>query len=887
MTRAQPTGQRPEGEGNDSSASSLEAGTVCSSQPERASNELAAAQHRIQELERRNRELAALNTVIRSVDYQVNLQRFLNDALSEVVSALGLRAGAIYLRSGQEMLLGALTGLPVELQQEMVRLSTNQTQELLDLRTISGLPDGSTLTFPSTARASGIRSWLAIELRMRQQQAGLLLLGADETERFGEREVEFASSIADQLSITVENAVLFQETRASLHRLEAMHRASQAVNSSLDLERVLEAIATAARDLANADAAGVFEWSEDDGVWQFSIGNALRPEFLEAVNQVAGDTISTESATGQAIETRKPVEIADVLATEENRLAQVYLDEGYRAYLAIPMMQGNRVIGGIGLWWGQSHRTPMDILALLTTLANQSVSAIENARLSTFNERIIRNMDEGLLIENVEGQISFVNPRLCEMLGYDSPKDLIGQRIFSWIDTSDQFVARQQHNAVMAGNRRRYEAKFQAKNGSIIPVLASSAPLVERGGQPDNILTVVTDLREMKQLQERLHQSEKLSALGELVAGVAHELNNPLTSIIGYTQLIRVANVSATIEDDLAKVLSQAERAAEIVRNLLAFARQERPYRQMVDLNDLILRTLALRSYELRVQNIKVNTDLSPDLPNTLADPYQCQQIFLNLILNAEQAMTEAGVGTNISVRTWQENDTIHAEIADDGPGIQHDLLGRVFDPFFTTKEPGKGTGLGLSICYGIVQEHGGRIWAESDGVPGGGSRFRISLPIVTDLEHPDLIELRDRHSARKRPVATSEERILLIDDEDDIIEMIGRVLSEDGYQVVTANNGVEALQRLREASYDLLVCDIKMPEMSGIDLWDQLVERDPKMCARIVFVTGDIANQTTADFLQRTSVPVLRKPFEIHVLSDFVRKVLDEQIHPSSLEQP
>ena len=248
--------------------------------------------------------------------------------------------------------------------------------------------------------------------------------------------------------------------------------------------------------------------------------------------------------------------------------------------------------------------------------------------------------------------------------------------------------------------------------------------------------------------------------------------------------------------------------------------------------------------------------------------------------------MAEAGVGSEISVRTWEEGDSIHVEVTDDGPGIRHDLLGRVFDPFFTTKEQGKGTGLGLSICYGIVQEHGGHIWVESSGISGEGSRFRISLPIVIGENGLNLISLETRRPDAERPPATRDEHILLIDDEDDIIEMVGRVLCEDGYHVVSARNGFQALQHLRDNTYDLLICDIKMPEMSGIDLWNQLVGRDPNMRARIVFITGDVANERTAEFLQRTEAPVLRKPFEIEALRKFVRRVLETHGHQRSLQQ-
>lgn len=837
----------------------------------------ASLRKRIAELERQNRELAVLNTVVRSVNYRLNLQRILNDALEQVVSALNVKAGAIYLRSGDEMLLGAMIGLPKELQRDMERLSAAQVGELLRLRTINELSSDSVLTFPKQAAASGLRSWLAVELSTRELQAGLLLLGAAEPHRFGSHEIELVSSIADQLSIAVENACLFEETRRSLRRLEAINNASQAINSSLDPERVLETIAQYACELAGADGVGIYEWSADRRSLEIHIGYNLRPEFIRALRETMSTTPPHEDIIQHAIEVKKPIEIADLLATEGYHSARVQLDEGYRSLLAVPMFQGDEVYGVICLWWRHPHRTPMDVISLLATLANQSVSAIENARLSTLNEQIVKYMDEGILIENAEGQIIFANPRLSEMLGYERPEELIGQRILSWIDTSDRFVARQQHNAVLAGERRRYEAKFQTKNGSTIPVLASSTPVVARSGQRSNILTVVTDLSELKQLQERLLQSEKLSALGELVAGVAHELNNPLTSIIGYVQLIRAQGVSPAIKEDLERVLRQAQRAADIVRNLLAFARQEQPQRQYVDVNDVLERTLALRSYELRVQNIQVKTELDASLPRTMADPHQLQQVFLNLILNAEQAIVDSGIGSQIAVRTWRHEDNIYIEVADDGPGIPHELLGRIFDPFFTTKEQGKGTGLGLSISYGIVREHGGRIWAESEGVPGKGARFLLTLPITAQAT-PALktIELWQVH--KPEVASTSRRRILLIDDEMDIVEMAGRALMEHGYEVDTARNGAEALEYIQEHPYDLIVCDIKMPGMSGIELWNRLAERHPAMAKRFAFITGDVAGEKTAKFLRRVDAPALQKPFEVAQLVAFVGQVLDRQ---------
>jgi two-component system NtrC family sensor kinase len=838
---------------------------------------LAAAQQRIQELEQQNRELTALNTIVRSMNYRLNLQRFLNDALREVIAALNVKVGALYLRSGENMLLGAMLGLPRELVPTMATLDALQTGELLRLRVLDAQQEIAGLPFVAPAGVLGICSWLAVALNARDLQAGLLLIGAEEAGRFGAREVDLVSSIADQLAIAVENACLFEETWRSLRRLEAMNRASQMINASLDLTRVLQSLAQYACELASADGAAIYEWDADHHMLQVGIGYKLRPWFIQSLNSARLSTPIAADAVREAVETHRPAHIPDAVAAPSDAYSELYRSEGYRAFLAVPMLQGNDTLGVIGLWWRQAHHTPADVIALLTTLANQSVGAIENARLNAFNEQIVQSMHEGVLIQDAEGKITFANPRMAELLGYMRAEDLIGQPFLSCVDPTDRFLAHQQQGAARAGQSRRYETRFQTHEGRVLPVLVSSTPLVERRtGRHSGILTVVTDLSEVKQLQARLFQTEKLSALGELIAGVAHELNNPLTSIIGYAQLIQAHHMPADARADLERISRQAQRASEIVRNLLTFARREAPRRQYVDINEWIGRTIALRAYELRVQNIRVETDLSPTLPRTMADPHQLQQVFLNLILNAEQAIADAGVGSQITIRSWSEDGAICIEVSDNGPGIPPEIQQRIFDPFFTTKEQGKGTGLGLSICYGIVKEHGGRISVHSDGVYGEGASFRVTLPIVagTPSEETGIV----RGLAGEVAAALAREHILLVDDERDILELAKRALTEEGYQVDVATDGGQALERLQSSQYDLILCDVKMPGMGGAQFWDQLTSRDSRMAGRVVFVTGDVVGEETADLLRRTAAPSLQKPFDMDELSAMVRQMLDRE---------
>ncbi|MFQ5874888.1 MAG: sensor histidine kinase [Dehalococcoidia bacterium] len=241
-----------------------------------------------------------------------------------------------------------------------------------------------------------------------------------------------------------------------------------------------------------------------------------------------------------------------------------------------------------------------------------------------------------------------------------------------------------------------------------------------------------TALEQLQATQEQLVQSDRLASLGQMAAGIAHEINNPLTSVIGYSQLLLGQGMNEAAKRDLEQVFNEAQRAARIVCNLLAFARGHKPEKQYIDVNSAIEKTVELRAYDLRVNNVEVTMALDPHLPQAWADSQQLQQVFLNIVINAEQAMLEAHGRGLLTIKTKRVNDNIKIAFADDGPGISKQNLKRVFDPFFTTKEVGKGTGLGLSICYGLIKENGGSIYGQSQ--LGKGTTIVIELPVAQPL---------------------------------------------------------------------------------------------------------------------------------------------------------
>jgi signal transduction histidine kinase len=373
---------------------------------------------------------------------------------------------------------------------------------------------------------------------------------------------------------------------------------------------------------------------------------------------------------------------------------------------------------------------------------------------------------------------------------------------------------------------------------------------------------------ESRDLYNQLLQAEKLAALGQTISGVAHELNNPLATILTWAERLASREVDATTRRGIETILGESERAARIVRNLLTFARKRQSTRSMVDLNHVLRDTLALRAYEQRVTNITVIDALASGLPQVFADAHQVQQVLLNLVINAEQAMLSAHGRGTIVVRTWHERDrgVVVLEINDDGPGVPEDVRAKIFDPFFTTKEVGQGTGLGLTVAYAIVQEHGGRIRVESP--QGRGASFFVEFPTKAG-------RVREPAPAPNDPPfeALAGTRVLVVEDEPALAAAVGEALTDAGFVVDRAGDGEEALARVSERPYDLVVCDLKMPRLDGMSFYRAIALTSPDLAKRVIFVTGDVAGTDAERFLAQSGCRWLAKPFR---LGDLLRAARD-----------
>ncbi len=411
-------------------------------------------------------------------------------------------------------------------------------------------------------------------------------------------------------------------------------------------------------------------------------------------------------------------------------------------------------------------------------------------------------------------------------------------------------------------------------DGTVLPAEVAGAPL-EFDGKPAYQF-FFHEITERTRLEQQLRQAEKLSALGQMISGIAHELNNPLAVIKGYLDLVLSRHdLAPQTRADLEKVVHESNRAAKLVSNFLSFARERAARHEAVDLNRMVQRVMELREMDLRILGVQRELNLDGTIPKTEADASQLEQVLVNLVGNALHALAEWPGNRRLKISTRLRGDIILIQVEDSGPGVAPDALPHIFEPFFTTKPVGCGTGLGLSIAHSIIAEHHGRIYCQTP--PGGGAAFIIELPIVeaqvtgTEEGTLPLPETAPLVNPANQPRA----HILVLDDEPVLAELLAELLTTLGHTTVTSGSALQALELVQEQSFDLILSDFRMPLMNGREFYERLSQEQPSLAKRIVFVTGDVVNQETRAFLDEVGNPHLSKPFRLDEVAAAVTQVL------------
>ena len=535
----------------------------------------------------------------------------------------------------------------------------------------------------------------------------------------------------------------------------------------------------------------------------------------------------------------------------------------------------SRLAGGrwlITTNYGMQDGATVSVCSDITDLKRREQALIESEERYRL---LVDTLPDGVLLQNSK-HLLFLNPAGRKIFGIGEDEQIEKYRYQDFVHEDERHAAVARISAFIKRGKDAplAERRIRTRDGRDIWIEIAAVPL--RRGSEFMALGIFRDLTEAKKVEaemerqrEALHQSEKLNALGSLLAGVAHELNNPLSIVVAQSVLLEETNRDEKTIKRAKDIRSAAERCARIVKTFLSMARQQTPEQRAVDINELVDNALELMGYSLRTAGVEIVERRGADLPPVWGDADQLHQVVANLLVNAQHAMMDRPEPRRLTITTGFDvsSDSVILTVDDTGPGVPSEMRARIFDPFFTTKPTGVGTGIGLSVCHGVIESHGGTVSVTD--APGGGARFMVQLPPASAAMTVD--------AQQEEPVAAKHNgsHILVVDDELDVAESLAEILGLDGHDVDVADSGVSALKRLEESDYDLILTDLRMPRMDGPTLYREIARNHPALAGRVAVVTGDSLEAAASDFLKEAGLPVVEKPFVPEDVSKVVKELL------------
>ena len=731
------------------------------------------------------------------------------------------------------------------------------------------------LAHPATLAVQGLRvaSSLELAVAMAALNALLALYGsfAIVAERRTTERLQHRMTEEQAVKVTLEERVAqrtleLDDAQRVLHRMWWL---GQQITLELNPRRVLDRFLEAAADVAQADGAALGLLSTDGMIEVTAASGSLAA--------LAGQHVPVNgSAMGRVIRAGGSWSVAD--ATEHrDRVHPSWfqvLARPLRGMAVVPVQRRGDRIGAVTIASERVHTfSPLELerveaMADLLSVALANAELFETMRQAEWRFRTLFRAapDAVLTVLQTTGRVREANDAVREVFGLE-PHQVVGRQLLDVLVPADRPILEDALANAFAGRPARVEVHIVTPEGHTRVVALAASRLPE--ADPPSALLVGRDMTHERELRLRLMESDRLAAVGELVAGVAHEVNNPLSSISAFAQLLlRDSTLTPQQRESLDVIRGETMRASQVVKDLLAFARRSERQSAPLDLNGVVGRTLRMRQYQFNEASVRVESELAADLPSVMGDARQLQQVCLNLLTNAVQAMSPAG-GV-LRVRTYQANDRVRLEVQDTGPGITVDARARIFEPFFTTKKEGEGTGLGLSVTYGIVTTHGGTIEVVDTGP--GGTTFRVTLPAASVLASAQEKERDAPAIALRSPLAGI--KLLFVDDEPALRSGMEAFGNMRGFTVLTASDGAAALETTRSTGVDAVVCDLRMPGMDGYAFHEQLRQERPGLASRTIFITGDVVATTSS----RSSVarqPVLTKPFAFDKIEEALISVL------------